>query len=161
MAGTRTDFQSELLNFKEKVARLPKEVKADPPYWINRIKEKTSDGLLAAFEREVKNEVKSGNGGVQHVADHEWIIFSRVMCRKRSMLRRNVTRNQQQSSSSPRIALQHMAWGLGGASSREDARQHATCAMVSNAHTKATPTAHVMCLHSAYHSIAPRRYCNR
>ena len=57
MAGTGTNFHSELLNFKEKVARLPKEVKANPSYWINRIKEKTSDGLLAAFEREVKSEV--------------------------------------------------------------------------------------------------------
>ena len=32
-----------------------------------------------AFEREVKSEEKSGNGGVQHDADHEWITFSRVM----------------------------------------------------------------------------------
>ena len=40
------------------MARLPKEVKANPSYWINRIKEKTSDGQLAAFEREVKSEEK-------------------------------------------------------------------------------------------------------
>jgi hypothetical protein len=79
MAGTGTDFHSELLNFKEKIARLPKGVRADPAYWITRIKEKTSDGQLAAFEREVKSEEKSGNGGVQHDADHEWITFSRVM----------------------------------------------------------------------------------
>jgi hypothetical protein len=30
MAGTGTDFHSELLNFKEKVAWLPKEMKANP-----------------------------------------------------------------------------------------------------------------------------------
>ena len=66
MAGTGKDFHSELLNFKEKVARLPKGVRADPAYWINRIKEKTSDGQLAAFEREVIKEEKLGNGGVQH-----------------------------------------------------------------------------------------------
>jgi hypothetical protein len=70
MAGTGTDFHSELLNFKEKVARLPKGVKADPPYWINRIKEKTSDGLLAVFERQVKEEMKTGNGGAQYDAGH-------------------------------------------------------------------------------------------
>jgi hypothetical protein len=44
MAGTGTDFHSELLNFKEKIARLPQGVRTDPAYWINRIKEKTSDG---------------------------------------------------------------------------------------------------------------------
>jgi hypothetical protein len=79
MAGTGTDFHSELLNFKEKVARLPKGVRADPAYWINRIKEKTSDGLLASFERQVKEEVKTGNGGAQFDADNEWIAFSRIM----------------------------------------------------------------------------------
>ena len=30
MAGTGTNFHSELLNFKEKVAWLPKEMKANP-----------------------------------------------------------------------------------------------------------------------------------
>ena len=63
MAGTGKDFHSELLNFKEKVARLPKGVRADPAYWINRIKEKTSDGQLAAFEREVIKEEKSQEMG--------------------------------------------------------------------------------------------------
>ena len=32
MAGKGTDFHSELLNFREKVARLPKGVRADPAY---------------------------------------------------------------------------------------------------------------------------------
>jgi hypothetical protein len=44
------DFHSELLNFQEKIARLPKGVRANPAYWINRIKEKSSDGLLRAGE---------------------------------------------------------------------------------------------------------------
>jgi hypothetical protein len=63
MAGTGTDFHSELLNFKEKISRLPKGVRADPAYWINRIKEKMSDGQLAAFDCELKSEEKSGKWG--------------------------------------------------------------------------------------------------
>ena len=43
MAGTGTEFHSELLNFKESIARLPKGVRADPAYWINH-------GLLASFD---------------------------------------------------------------------------------------------------------------
>jgi hypothetical protein len=34
MAGTGTDFHSELLNFKDKIAQLPKGVRADPAYWV-------------------------------------------------------------------------------------------------------------------------------
>ena len=52
---------------------------ADPAYWIHRIKEKTSDGLLVSFERQVKEEVKTGNGGGQYDADHEWTAFNRFM----------------------------------------------------------------------------------
>ena len=55
------------------------------------------------------------------------------------------------------MALQRMAWGPGGASNREDARQHATCAMVSSARTKAMQTTHAMCTHSVYHSTERRR----
>ena len=74
------DFHSELLNFQEKIARLPKGVRADPAYWINRIKDKSSDGLLASFERQVKEEMKTGNGGAQYDnADHEWTAFNRLM----------------------------------------------------------------------------------
>ena len=43
MAGTGTEFHSELLNFKESIARLPKGVRADPAYWINH-------GLLTSFD---------------------------------------------------------------------------------------------------------------
>ena len=79
LQGTGMDFHSELLNFQEKIARLPKGVRADPAYWINRIKEKASDGLLASFERQVREEVKTGNGGAQYDADHEWTAFNRLM----------------------------------------------------------------------------------
>ena len=80
LRGTGMDFHSEILNFQEKIARLPKGVRADPAYWINRIKEKSSDGLLASFERQVKEEMKTGNGGAQYDnADHEWTAFNRLM----------------------------------------------------------------------------------
>jgi hypothetical protein len=80
MAGTGTYFHSELLNFKEKVARLPKEVKANPSHTGSTAsRRKRAMDCWQAFKRDVKSEVKSGNGGVQHDADHGWITFSRVM----------------------------------------------------------------------------------
>jgi hypothetical protein len=104
---------------------------------------------------EKRSEVRK-RGRVQHDADHEWITFSRVMS-KAIDTQKNATQNQQQSSSQPHMALQRMVWGPGGASNREDARQHATCATVSNARTKAMQIAHAMYLYSAYHSTARRR----
>jgi hypothetical protein len=50
------------------------------------------------------------------------------------------------------MALQRMAWGLGGASNREDARQHATCATVSNARTKAMHKQPMRCTVQYSHS---------
>ena len=113
MAGTGTDFHSELLNFKEKVARLPKGVKADPPYWINRIKQKTSDGLLASFERQVKEEVKTGNGGALFDADHEWIAFSRIMSKAIDVQKRRNAKPETEQQFTPYSLAAH-GMGTGG-----------------------------------------------
>ena len=124
MAGTGTDFHSELLNFKEKVARLPKGVRADPAYWINRIKEKTSDGQLAAFEREVKSEEKSGNGGVQHDADHEWITFSRVMSKAIDTQRKRNAKSAAEQQMTPYGLAAH---GLGAGGRQQQGGRPPAC----------------------------------
>ena len=143
MAGTGTDFHSELLNFKRSRRKwhgLPKGVKADPPYWINRIKEKTSDGLLAAFERQVKEKVKTGNGGARFDADHEWITFSRNMMSKaiEAQKRGNAKSATEQLFTPYGLAAHGMGTG-GRQQPLQDAQQHASCAMDSNARTKAMP----------------------
>ena len=124
MAGTGTDFHSELLNFKEKVARLPRGVRADPAYWINRIKEKTSDGQLAAFEREVKSEEKSGNGGVQHDADHEWITFSRVMSKAIDTQRKRNAKSAAEQQMTPYGLAAH---GLGAGGRQQQGGRPTAC----------------------------------
>ena len=114
------DFHSELLNFQEKIARLPKGVRADPAYWINRIKEKSSDGLLASFERQVKEEVKTGNGGAQYDADHEWTAFTRLMSKAIDVQKRRNAKAEPEPKPSPFGFAAHnvgrQAWELGGAS---------------------------------------------
>jgi hypothetical protein len=118
------DFHSELLNFQEEIARLPKGVRADPAYWINRIKEKSSDELLASFERQVREEVKTGNGGAQYDADHESDCFQppHVESHRCRMSRNGATQKQNLKQSPALLASQCIvdrlqAWELGGASS--------------------------------------------
>jgi hypothetical protein len=129
LRGMGMDFHSELLNFQEKVARLPTGVRVDPAYWINRIKEKTSDGLLASFERQVKEEVKTGNGGAHSMTPINELITSGLLsiasCRKPSMSRNDATQKQNLDQSPALLASQRivdLAWKLGGASSLEDVR---------------------------------------
>jgi hypothetical protein len=56
--GNELGLPQRTAELPREVARLVYEVRASPAYWINRIKEKTSNALLATFEREVRDEVK-------------------------------------------------------------------------------------------------------
>ena len=151
------DFHSELLNFQEEIVRLPKGVRADPAYWINRVKEKSSDGLLASFERQVKEEVKTGNGGAQFDADNEWIAFSRIMSKAIDIQKRRNVKSATEQQLTP--------YGLAAHGMRTGGRQQPggrppacdLCDVDSNARTKAMPTTHAMYLHSVYRSTAQRR----
>jgi hypothetical protein len=61
----------------------------------------------------VKREEKSGNGGVQHDADHEWITFSRVMS-KQSILIRNATQKSAIEQQFTPYGLAAHGMGTGG-----------------------------------------------
>ena len=71
----------------------------------------------ALIERQVKEEVNTGNGGALFDADHEWIVFSSIMSKAIDVKKRRNAKVEQQFT--PYVwPCSAMEWGLRGASSR-------------------------------------------
>ena len=101
------------------------------------------------------------NGGVQHDADHEWITFNRMMLNAiDAQKKRNAkSATEQQLAPWPRSSWHaHGDWGAPTATLRTPAPARDLCDGFKCPHKSDAKTTHAMCLHSAYHSIAPRKY---